>query len=96
MSDEQQQESETPGPQKLRDFFADKLQEGFNEQSAGIGAQIVTDWVVIAEVHGTNGALLRLIDGGQPMWRTTGLLKFGLMDLESDMLLMNAADEDDE
>lgn len=95
MSDEQQ-ENETPGPTKLRDFFAEKLQEGFNEQSAGIGAQIVTDWLVIAEVHGTNGPVLRLIDGGQPMWRTTGLLKFGLMDLEADMLLMNASEEDDD
>lgn len=85
-----------PEPQKLRDFFAEKLEEGFNNQSAGLGAQLVTDWIVLAEVHGANGPVLRLIDGGQPMWRTTGLLKFGLMDLQVDMALMNGGTEDED
>jgi hypothetical protein len=89
--------AEVPEPIKLREFFSEKLQEGFNNQSAGLGAQIVTDWIVLAEVHGVNGPVLRLIDGGQPMWRTAGLLKFGLMDLQTDVLLLNGSeDEDDE
>jgi hypothetical protein len=89
-------EDEKPAPQKLREFLADRLQEGFNEQSAGLGAQIVTDWLVIAEVHGGNGPVLRLIDSGLPLWRNVGLLKFALMDAGNDMMLMDShSDEED-
>jgi hypothetical protein len=92
MSDES---TETP-PKKLQSFLEEKLQEGFNQASAGIGAQIVTDWLVIAEVHNSDGPVLRLIDSGMPLWRQVGLLKFALMDAEQDLLALNTHHDDDE
>lgn len=87
---------EKPGPLKLREFISEKLQEGFSVQSGGIGAQIVTDWILVAEVHNGDGPVLRLVDSGLPLWRNVGLLQFALMDAEQDMFAYNARDEDDD
>jgi hypothetical protein len=83
-------------PPQLQVFLEEKLQEGFNSVSAGIGAQIVTDWLVIAEVHNSDGPVLRLIDSGMPLWRQVGLLKFALMDAEQDLLALNSHSDGDD
>lgn len=85
---------EQPSPLQLREHVGNALQEGFNQQDAGLGAHIVTDWFVVAEVHTGSGPILRLIDSGLPLWRAVGLLKFALLDAHNDMMILDARDED--
>lgn len=80
----------------IRDFFQEQLEKGFNEQAGGMGASILTDWVVVAEVHAGSGPVLRLVDSGLPLWRAVGLLKFALMDAEQDMLILNSHEDDED
>jgi hypothetical protein len=86
---------EKPAPLKLREFLGEMIQKAFSEQSAGLGAQIVTDWTLVAEVNNGEHPMLRLVDSGLPLWRNVGLLKFSLMDAEQDLMILNAAEDDD-
>lgn len=88
------EDDETPEPIKLRSFFEEMLQQGFNEKSAGIGAQIVTDWIVVAEVNNGETQMLRIVDSGLPLWRSMGLLRFALQDADNDLLILNSQEDD--
>lgn len=66
----------------------ESLQKALSEHAGDIGANLLGDWMVIAEVHTADGAVLRLINAETtPLWRQLGLLKFASSDLEDDMLV---------
>jgi hypothetical protein len=94
VSDDETQD-ETPKP-KLRDLFGDALQEGFNSVDAGMGANYLGDWFVVAEVHTAEGPVLRMVDSGLTGWRKVGMLEFARMDTGLDMLVYTQSQEVDE
>ena len=70
MADEEK--AETPEVD-IAELVREKLQEILNENSS-IGAQVVTDFVLVAEVHTGESPYLRIIDSDLPPWRRHGLL----------------------
>ena len=79
------------------DQIGESLQDIFNEHDASLGAHIVGDWFVIAEVHtaDSDGPTLRILSKkGMPVWRKQGMLAFALGDVANDVLLYRMEDEE--
>lgn len=75
-------------PQNVCGILDEALAKVLGENDADIGAQILGDWIVIAEVHAEEGPVLRLLTNEKtPLWRQQGLLTFAAKDLTHDMLL---------
>jgi hypothetical protein len=71
---------------KIQDRLADMLHRAFNDQPIHLGAQVITKWIVIAEVQGTNtvGPGLRWVDSDMSEWDRLGMLQYVLDEEKAD------------
>ena len=74
----------------LTELVHDALSAAFNTAQAELGAQIVGDWFLVAEVHTGEGVVLRMAQSDRlPAWRSVGLLGFAMEDLKQDIMMVN-------
>lgn len=74
----------------LTELVQEALTAAFNTAQAELGAQLVGDWVFVAEVHTGDGTYLRTGSSESlPTWRRMGLLTFAAEDLKQDLLIAN-------
>lgn len=87
-----------PTHKNLTEAVDRALQAAFSENDADLGAQFLGDWIVVAEVHTTDGPILRIVNNNDtPLWRQQGMLRFAADDLTHDILVYRLVrhEEDD-
>lgn len=69
------------------------LQRAINDRPQDLGAQIVGDWFIVAEVSAANRErpVLRMFDSDLPSWRRDGLLRGALKEFDQQELLYSIA-----
>jgi hypothetical protein len=91
-------DTETP----IMDRLADMLHRAFNDKPSDIGPQVITKWIVVAEVQGVEREepTLRWVDSDLASWTIKGMLQEVADDLIERRLLYSIAsivdDEDDD
>lgn len=81
----------------LCDQITDFLQERFNAVHNGMGAHVVGDWLLMAEVVQADGSrALRILDSDLPIWRRLGLLEFLKQDAQTEGFIVNMTDRGDD
>lgn len=92
-------DTETPICDRIGDF----LHRALNDRPSDLGPQIITKWVLVAEVQALSAdtPTLRWFDSDIPSWQMKGLLQEVIDDVKEQRLLFSIAsmvddDEDDD
>jgi hypothetical protein len=72
------------------------LRVAFNENDLGMGPQVVTKWIVIAEVGFGAGRILRMVDSNLMPWEGKGILEHTRGWFDSDAEYTSIDDDEDE